>query len=174
MSSQFGHFKHWNKLISEIDTSLKKVLGWGRLYLVQFNATKANCQWSYVLVLKTLPYLPQPVLENLVSKYREKSNFVAIYRVRASWHRRSLTCSINRDGISLRLTTFYYIRRRFGRMWNTVLIFRQRHPSTSSFPGPYSTDSDLNFQLPRWPSSAAGDVASLCIFYRIYYGECFD
>lgn len=91
--------------------------------------TAQKCCVSFVLGLKTLYYLSQSTIEYLVSTYRVKLKSVAIWSIKPNWSRRRLSCSTDRDRISLQPITCHFKRRRSSLIWHTVLILRRGHLS---------------------------------------------
>lgn len=110
------------------------------------------CRLSFVSILEKLPYLSQPIFRpsiHMVSIYHVKFSFETILRVTPNWPRRSSAWSIDRDCISLRSTTFFFIRRRWCILFSSLV-------RTTKVPAPPSSRHlKLEFSIAKMLDSLA-------------------
>ncbi|XP_050668852.1 uncharacterized protein LOC126968081 [Leptidea sinapis] len=174
------------KLVSSIESSLEKVAEWGKLNLVQFNPQKTQvCAFT----TKKTPFAVSPLFENISLKaspsigilgleissncqfrghlegkaklaskklgvinrarqYFKPAHILALYKAQVRPHMK-YCCHLWSGAPQYQLDPFDRVQRRAARIvGDGVLCERLDH-----------------LALRR-------DVASLCVFYRIYHGEC--
>ncbi|XP_063378628.1 uncharacterized protein LOC134665594 [Cydia fagiglandana] len=167
------------RLVSEIETSLEQVSEWGRRNLVQFNPSKTQvCAFS----AKKAPFVTAPKFQGIPLTMAKSIGILGVditnevqfrshLEHKAKLASKKLGCLTEPNSTSHLVTGFCYIKRRFDLIWSTVLISGLAPHNTSSFlltPSNGGQTSLLGLEL----LSLRRDVGSLCMFYRLYNGEC--
>ncbi|RVE41561.1 hypothetical protein evm_013795 [Chilo suppressalis] len=175
-----------NKLVSEVETLLNRVTNWGRLNLVQFNPTKTQvCAFT----AKKIPFVVSPLFEDTSLTASASIGILGVDISSDVQFRDHLEGKAKLA--SKKLGVFNRSRMYFTPAHRLQLYKAQVRPHMEYCSHLWAgapqyqllpldriqrraarivDDQDLSDQLD--PLALRRDVASLCVFYRIYHGEC--
>ncbi|CAH2041149.1 unnamed protein product, partial [Iphiclides podalirius] len=179
-------YERRNKLVSEVETLLTKVSDWGRLNLVQFNPDKTQV---CALTAKKSPFVVTPHFENTPLSVTASIGILGVeissnVQFRGQLESKAKLAS-KKLGVLSKARQYFTSAQRLNlykaqirphmeycsHLWAGAPCYQllpfdriQRRAAR------VIDDQGLSDQLD--PLAMRRDVGSLCIFYRIYHGEC--